>query len=139
MQGNRSSGTKPELRLAAELRALGLRPRRQHALPIEGRRRVADFAWPGRRVALFLDGCYWHACPEHHSPSKTNAGYWAAKIAKNRERDADTDTGLEELGWLVIRLWEHVPAPEAARMVEAALQGAPRGCQGDRAATSAAD
>lgn len=138
MQGNKPSGTKPELRLASELRALGLRPRKQHVLPIEGRRRVADFAWPGLRVALFVDGCYWHSCPEHSRwPAKTNAEYWAAKIARNTERDADTNESLEAQGWLVIRLWEHVPPAEAARMVKAALQDAPRGRRGDRVTTSA--
>lgn len=123
MQGNRSSGTSPEVRLARAMRALGMRPRRQVRLPIDGRRRTADFAWPGRRVAVFVDGCYWHCCPDHALwPAKTNASYWSAKLSRNVERDRDTDASLAELGWTVVRMWEHVDAGEAARQVAEALR-----------------
>jgi DNA mismatch endonuclease, patch repair protein len=73
------------------------------------------------RLAVFLDGCYWHGCPEHFARPKTNADYWAGKIAGNRSRDADTDRKLRAEGWRVIRVWEHEDPAQAALGVEAAV------------------
>lgn len=77
---------------------------RQVRLPLEGVRRTADFAWPEDRVAVFVDGCYWHGhgC-RGRSPSD---GFWAGKVRRNQERDADTDTRLRAIGWLPLHLWE---------------------------------
>jgi DNA mismatch endonuclease (patch repair protein) len=76
------------------------------------------------RVAVFVDGCFWHGCPEHGSAPKSNAGYWAAKIEGNRQRDIRTDSQLEDAGWRVIRLWEHEQIERAALEIERAVQGA---------------
>jgi DNA mismatch endonuclease (patch repair protein) len=69
------------------------------------------------KIAVFLDGCFWHGCPEHHTKSATNADYWAEKVRRNRERDAETDALFEAEGWLVIRVWEHEAPQEAATKI----------------------
>ncbi|WP_420161916.1 hypothetical protein [Nocardiopsis sp. CNT-189] len=69
------------------------------------------------KVAVFLDGCFWHGCPEHHTKSATNAGYWAEKVRRNRERDEETNRLLTEQGWQVIRVWEHEDPTIAAEHV----------------------
>jgi len=69
-------------------------------------------------VAVFLDGCFWHGCPEHHTIAVTNAGYWAEKVTANRARDADTDRRLADAGWMTIRIWEHEAPEQAAAIVE---------------------
>jgi DNA mismatch endonuclease (patch repair protein) len=118
MQGNRSRDTLPELELRRALRAIGLRGYRKNwRLPTLSRR-TADVAWPGRRLAVFLDGCYWHGCARHSRPPRLNAEYWALKVAANQARDRDTDRELIERGWTVVRLWEHTPPGVAARIVE---------------------
>jgi DNA mismatch endonuclease (patch repair protein) len=96
--------------------SLGLRYR-VAARPVAGLRRTADLVFPRIRVAVFLDGCFWHGCPEHHSLAKTNSDYWAEKLRRNRERDAETDRLLKEAGWSVIRVWEHEDPAEAALRV----------------------
>lgn len=125
MQGNKSSGTKPEMVLANELFrrsiSLGIALPQMSARPIRDLRRTADFVFRHERVAVFVDGCYWHGCPEHYRVPKTNAGYWGPKIARNRERDDETNHLLEEAGWVVMRFWEHEDLAEAADRVEAAL------------------
>lgn len=121
MRGNRSRDTKPELALRRELHARGLRffvNRR----PTEGSRRTADLLFPRSRVAVFVDGCFWHGCPEHHTVSRTNADYWAGKVHRNRERDADTNAMLRSEGWIVVRLWEHQGAVDAADQVESVVR-----------------
>jgi DNA mismatch endonuclease (patch repair protein) len=69
-------------------------------------------------VAVFLDGCFWHGCPEHHTIAVTNAGYWAEKVTANRARDADTDRRLADAGWMTIRIWEHEAPEQAAARVK---------------------
>ena len=69
-----------------------------------------------------LDGCWWHGCPEHFTMPKTNTEWWTAKFERNRERDQETDTALSEAGWLVLRFWEHEPAPDVATAIERQLQ-----------------
>lgn len=107
MQSNTRRDTKPELQLRRELHATGLRYRVDYS-PLPGVRRRADVAFTRQRVAVFLDGCYWHGCPEH-GPRRfgTNSEFWTDKIATNRARDADTTRRLEEAGWVVLRYWEH--------------------------------
>lgn len=75
------------------------------------------------KVAVFVDGCFWHGCPEHHSVAKTNAGFWASKVAGNRDRDEDTNERLTEAGWTVVRVWEHLNAGEAAAEIAAIVRG----------------
>ena len=107
MQANRSRDTKPELNVRRALHRLGLRYRVAIA-PEPGLRRRADIVFPRARVAVFIDGCFWHGCPEHgRSSFNYNAEYWPAKIAANIARDADTNARLEQAGWHVLRYWEH--------------------------------
>jgi DNA mismatch endonuclease (patch repair protein) len=80
---------------------------------LPGMRRRADLLFTSARVAVFVDGCFWHGCPEHGTRPKTNAAWWSGKIAANVERDRDTDQRLGADGWAVLRIWEH-EAPEAA-------------------------
>jgi DNA mismatch endonuclease (patch repair protein) len=70
-------------------------------------RRTADIVFPSARVAVFVDGCYWHGCPEHHRPATKNSEFWQTKIAENQRRDAETNRVLVEHGWTVVRCWEH--------------------------------
>lgn len=106
MQAIRSRDTKPERLLRSLLHAQGLRYR-VAARPLPALRRTADLVFRPARVAVFLDGCYWHGCPEHYVPPKTNSGYWSEKVLGNIKRDRDTDAQLREAGWTVLRFWEH--------------------------------
>ncbi|WP_115668553.1 very short patch repair endonuclease [Ciceribacter selenitireducens] len=112
----RQKGTGAELRIRKMLHAAGLRYRLHVAL-ITKPRRVADIVFPRARVAVFIDGCFWHGCPIHASWPKNNAEYWRSKIETNRARDADTDQRLGEAGWEVIRVWEHENPSEASMRI----------------------
>jgi DNA mismatch endonuclease, patch repair protein len=125
MKANRRTDTKPELALRSALHALGYRYRKDFRLDLPARRVRPDIAFTGRKVAVFIDGCFWHACPEHGSQPKNNEWYWSPKLARNVERDRAADAALAEAGWSVIRLWEHVPVEDALAMVIAAV-GDPR-------------
>jgi len=120
MVGNRSRDTAPELALRSALHALGLRFR-VDARPVPAIPRRADVVLRGDRIAVFLDGCFWHGCPDHFRPPATHADYWTAKIAGNRARDAATGALLEAAGWVVVRVWEHEPTASAACRVAATL------------------
>jgi DNA mismatch endonuclease (patch repair protein) len=119
MRANRRRDTKPELALRRELHRRGLRYRVDY--PILPRRR-ADIAFTRARVAVFVDGCFWHGCPLHHTVAVSNATFWASKVLANRRRDLDTNTRASAHGWRVIRLWEHEDVATAADRVEAALR-----------------
>ena len=127
MQSNKSRDTKPKLALRQAAHALGLRYR-VPIRPLPTVRRTADMVFTRAKVAVFMDGCFWHGCPEHHTTSATNAGYWAEKVRRNRERDAETNRLLAEFGWTVIRFWEHEDPNEAARRIVSAVKpdSAPR-------------
>ncbi|MGV0070029.1 very short patch repair endonuclease [Mycobacterium colombiense] len=121
MQSNKGRDTKPELALRSACHALGLRYR-VSARPLRGLRRTADLVFPTERVAVFLDGCWWHGCPQHHTVAATNAGFWADKVKGNMARDRDTDSRLHDAGWLSVRVWEHEdPAVAALRVRQAVL------------------
>jgi DNA mismatch endonuclease, patch repair protein len=111
MLGNRRRDTKPELAVRKLLHARGLRYRVDLA-PLKGYRRRADVVFTRRRIAVFIDGCFWHGCPLHYRVPGTNAGYWQPKIARNVERDAETTVALAAAGWVVLRYWEHLPASD---------------------------
>jgi len=125
MKANRRRDTKPELALRSALHARGYRYRKDFRLDLPARRVRPDIAFTGRNVAVFIDGCFWHACPEHGSKPKNNEWYWSPKLAGNVERDRATDAALIQAGWTVVRLWEHVPVEEALATVVAAV-GDPR-------------
>lgn len=115
----RSRDTAPERALRSVLHRMGLRFR-VHRRPVVGVRREADLVFAGARVAVFVDGCFWHRCPDHATSPKNNGPWWEAKLAANVARDADTDRRLGEAGWHVIRVWEHEDvAGAAARVAEA--------------------
>ena len=114
----RQKGTTAELRLRKELFHIGLRYRVNYKI-LEIPRRTVDIAFPRQKLAIFVDGCFWHGCPEHGSWPKLNAEFWREKINTNRIRDVDTDTMLRALGWNVMRVWEHeVPGEVARRIAE---------------------
>lgn len=109
--------TKPEIALRRELHRRGLRFRVQ--LPVPGnRRRTIDIAFTRVKLAVFVDGCFWHGCPQHGIEPSTNSQWWRWKLTRNKERDADTAKLLEEAGWTVMRLWEHEDVGAAAAAVE---------------------
>ncbi|MGW2229116.1 very short patch repair endonuclease [Streptomyces formicae] len=116
MQAIRSRDTKPERLLRRLLHAQGLRYR-VAAKPLPDLRRTADIVFRPTKVAVFVDGCYWHGCPEHYVPPRTNSGYWSDKVAGNMKRDRDTDERLSAAGWRVLRFWEHESPEECARNV----------------------
>ena len=108
-----SADTAPELELRRILHGLGLRYRVHLPLPFDHRRR-ADIAFTRIRLAIFVDGCFWHGCPTHDVPPATHERYWDAKVRRNRERDLETSQRLQECGWTVLRFWEHeLPAQSA--------------------------
>ncbi|MFC9602345.1 very short patch repair endonuclease [Streptomyces niveus] len=120
MRANRSRDTKPELALRSLLHAKGLRYR-VDASPLQGVRRRADVIFPRDKVAIFVDGCFWHGCPQHLRPAKTNAEAWAAKLEENRARDTHTNELLRAANWTVIRFWEHEDPAVAAEIVAETL------------------
>lgn len=138
------SGTKPETALRRRLHALGRRFRVQ--FKVEGLpRRKIDIAFPKQRLAVFVDGCFWHGCPEHGTRPTTNQEWWEWKLKRNKARDEDTNGRLTELGWRVVRVWEHEDPDLAAAKVIAELdepsqraqsgasgRGASRTPEGDR-------
>lgn len=122
MRNQKRRETRPELALRRELWSRGLRYRVDAALPLRGGRRRADLLFTRARVAVFVDGCYWHSCPLHGTAPRANASWWAAKLQTNVWRDRDTDLQLAELGWLSVRVWEHEEAFAAADRVAALVQ-----------------
>lgn len=122
LRRNRRRDSNPELRLRRALHALGFRYRVD--FPIRcgpGRPIRPDIVFTKSLVAVFVDGCFWHGCPEHGTSPKANSEYWAAKIAINQDRDARQSTALKRSGWLVLRFWEHGSADDAAVQVAAAV------------------
>lgn len=106
MQANRSRDTKPELVVRKLIHARGLRYRVAYrAIPTL--RRTVDIAFTRAKVAVFIDGCFWHGCPDHYQRPNSNRLYWDAKVIQNRERDAETARAFEANGWTVLRFWEH--------------------------------
>jgi DNA mismatch endonuclease, patch repair protein len=123
MQGNRKRDTRPELALRAALHARGLRFRKDFPLAIRGARPTrVDIAFTRARVAVFVDGCFWHGCPQHGLTPKANAHYWAPKLERNRMRDSQVTAALEADGWMVLRIWEHVRLAEAVERVMATVE-----------------
>lgn len=117
MQNARRRDTAPEMALRRELHSMGLRYRVDRAV-LPGTRRV-DVAFMRAKVAVFVDGCFWHFCPLHRTLPKANARWWLNKLKANRQRDVDTNRRLRRAGWCVERIWEHERAELAAERISA--------------------
>jgi DNA mismatch endonuclease (patch repair protein) len=117
--------TAPEVALRRELHRRGMRFRVQMKVPGNNRRTI-DIAFTRAQLAVYVDGCFWHGCPEHHVRPRANSDWWRWKIDRNQTRDADTDRQLEAVGWSVIRVWEHEPPDSAADAVQRAYGDAVR-------------
>jgi DNA mismatch endonuclease (patch repair protein) len=124
----RRRDTAPEVALRSELHRRGLRFRVDRA-PAPGIRSRADIVLGPAKVAVYVDGCFWHGCPEHGTMPKSNAEFWRAKLARNKERDSETDRRLRGQGWAVVRVWEHEDPVEAADRVETLVRSRRRETQ----------
>jgi DNA mismatch endonuclease, patch repair protein len=124
MRGNRAVDTRPEVAVRSAAHALGLRFRK-HVAPLRGLRCRADLVFTRQRVAVFVDGCFWHVCPEHGTSPTTNSPYWLAKLSGNVRRDRRNDDALAAAGWTVVRIWEHEDARAAALRIAAAVRRSP--------------
>lgn len=122
MRANRGRDTGPELAVRRALHAMGLRYRVDHPLPFDRRRR-ADIAFTRVKVAVFIDGCFWHGCPEHGTTPRTNSRFWSEKIARNQSRDAETMGLLAAAGWHAWRFWEHEDPIEVSVGVARVVSG----------------
>ncbi|WP_228760034.1 very short patch repair endonuclease [Pseudactinotalea sp. HY158] len=122
MRGNKGRDTRPELAVRRAVHALGLRYR-VNIRPEPALRRTADLVFTKQKVAVFIDGCFWHGCPEHHTVAKTNADYWATKVRDNMARDRETTSQLVAAGWRVLRFWEHEGTDDVARRIQKAVLG----------------
>ncbi len=114
--------TRPELLLRRRLFAAGLRYRVDHPVVPGTRRRRVDIAFTRARVAVFVDGCFWHRCPVHGNEPRNNREWWRTKLDRNVARDLDTDARLEAAGWIVLRFWEHADMDTAAEAVIAEVR-----------------
>ncbi|MFJ4691979.1 very short patch repair endonuclease [Streptomyces sp. NPDC088766] len=120
MSRQASKDTGIELAVRRLLHAAGLRYRVEYPVPGMPRRRI-DVAFPRAKVAILIDGCFWHGCPEHATRPKANADWWRQKLDRNMARDRETTEHLTAQGWTVLRFWEHVPPDEVAAAVRAAV------------------
>lgn len=116
MKSARQRDTGPELAIRSQLHKQGLRYR-LHRRILPDVRRQADIVFGPAKVAVFVDGCFWHSCPIHATRPKANAEWWREKLATNQRRDADTNERLSKAWWAVIRVWEHEDPGLAARKI----------------------
>lgn len=117
MSRQRSRNTAVEVDLRRALHRMGLRYR-IHRRPLPGVRREADIVFGPTKVAVFVDGCFWHGCPQHATWPKSNDQFWREKIEGNQRRDRDTDRRLRQAGWTPVRIWEHEDPTEAAEHIQ---------------------
>jgi DNA mismatch endonuclease (patch repair protein) len=121
-KANTRTDTMVEVALRSELHRRGLRFRKDYAVRIPGQRPIrADVAFPRARVLVFVDGCFWHSCPEHWHLPKANRSYWQPKLRANVVRDERVNALCRDAGWTVIRIWEHQPMSPSADLVQAAV------------------
>ena len=114
--------TAPELALRSALHRRGLRFRVDRP-PVPGIRTRADIVFPRQKVAVYVDGCFWHGCPDHGTMPKANSGFWGQKLARNKERDYEINEALAHRGWTVVRVWEHEDPVAAADRLEPVVRG----------------
>ncbi|WP_420734596.1 very short patch repair endonuclease [Brevibacterium luteolum] len=122
MRAIRSQDTKPELQIRSRLHSAGLRFRCNYRIDLPEGRVRPDIVFTRRRVAVFVDGCFWHCCPDHGSKPKTNSIFWHEKLERNAQRDVRTNKILANAGWRVIRIWEHEDPDFATELVIEAIQ-----------------
>lgn len=122
MKRQRTKDTALEIAVRQILHRGGLRYRVHYPIPGLPRRSM-DIAFPGRKIAVFIDGCFWHGCTIHRNIPAKNRGAWELKINTNRERDRHSEQHLITAGWTVMRFWEHVAAPEIAAQITVAVRG----------------
>ena len=117
MRGNRAKDTKPEVETRRLLHRKGLRFRKSYTIRIKHFRSTVDIAFPRLRLVVFIDGCFWHSCPQHGHTPKTNVAYWHAKLLGNVARDREVNALLSEAGWEIIRFWSHINPNEITESV----------------------
>ena len=132
MVGNRSRDTRPELKVRSAVHRRGLRYR-VGARPLPELRRTADLVFRPAKVAVFIDGCFWHGCPDHYAEPRTNTDYWSAKVARNMQRDLDTSSRLREAGWTVLRYWEHESVDDIAQEISDIVEARRKAFRGAQA------
>ncbi|ONI74448.1 very short patch repair endonuclease [Kribbella sp. ALI-6-A] len=121
MRAIRRSNTKPEIQLRSALHRAGYRFRKDLSIYTSARRVRPDIVFTARKVAVFVDGCFWHCCPVHGRKPTTNPTYWSPKLQRNVERDRLADAALCKDGWTVVRIWEHEALEDALAAVREAL------------------
>ena len=121
MEANKRTDTGPERALRSALHAKGFRYRKDRPIPVQGGVVRPDIVFSGTRLAIFVDGCFWHACPVHWTQSKSNTEFWDEKARQNKARDRRQTEDLESAGWRVVRIWEHEDLDVAVAMVESAI------------------
>lgn len=122
MRANRGTDTKPEIAVRSALHRRGLRFRKHHPIRLPDRLVKPDIVFTRLKVAVFIDGCFWHGCPEHGTTPKANSAYWGPKLERNRERDVAVNAGLSKAGWHVVRAWEHESAGSIADRIQQVLE-----------------
>lgn len=126
MKANRRADTKPELAVRSILHRRGLRFWKDHLIRAGDVSVKADIVFPRRGVAVFIDGCWWHRCPEHGDTPRANADYWIPKFERNVRRDKIVSEALRADGWTVLRIWEHVSPGQAADEIDSIVRGGQR-------------
>jgi DNA mismatch endonuclease (patch repair protein) len=121
MAAIRRTDTKQEVVLRSALHRSGFRFRKDYPIRLNGKLIRPDIAFTKRRLAVFVDGCFWHCCPEHGRQPSVNNGYWSPKLQRNVDRDKQQTAALESAGWTVIRIWEHEPLSAAVETIEQAV------------------
>jgi DNA (cytosine-5)-methyltransferase 1 len=127
MKAVRKADTAPEVALRSALHRAGYRYRKNFSVRAAGRSRSIDIAFPKEGLAVFVDGCFWHQCPDHGTVPKSNRDYWVPKLKRNVERDLLVSAALRRSGWTVLRVWEHTPAEDAVSLIEKELNELRRG------------
>jgi DNA mismatch endonuclease (patch repair protein) len=121
MAAIRRRDTKPEVKLRSALHRLGYRFRKDHAIRVDQKLIRPDIAFTKRRIAVFIDGCFWHSCPEHGRQPSVNGEYWSPKLEGNVRRDRDQTAALQSAGWTVLRFWEHEEQGSIVATIKGAL------------------